>query len=661
MPRKLLTFLAVVAALAVVAVMVVTLARIPVDLSSYKGLIESETSKALGRKVTVDGKVFVTTSLWPYFEMGGLQVASPPEFGVDNLLQMKRARVTIGLLPLLRREIHIRSLIVEGLSLNLVRTADGDINWSRAPPDDRGTEPGRIPDAPSSGERMTWVADELLLGEISVRFDDRSTGDVQTFLLTEARGTAPKGEPMTLDSRGVFREEPYAVSIEATSLADFLALTHTRLDLRVDIADTRLTFGGFTDRLGPNLRSELEVTLEGARMASLNRLLDVDLPPLEDYQFSARLVARPDQLELTGLNLRVKESALTGNALVDRTSVPPAITVDLASKKIQLRDFDTGDWSAEEEQPATDSEPAPSPASGQTRPIKPLSPEALRRFDAEVSIRVDEVLSGPDPFGSGELLASLRGGRISIDPLKLESREQSLFLQSSVKPDRQLSDASLRVLARNVDLGALTRLSRPESEIGGVLHLDIDVKTSAMQFHNLLARADGYFDIAGVPENLESGAVDLWAVNLLSTVVASAVKGDDVSHVNCLMSRWSLDNGRMEARQLAVDTSRIRICGKGEVDFAERKLDLVVKPKAKRAEFFSLATPLRIKGRFDDFGIGMKGGPLALGTTLVGFVISPITTPMQRMLREDLPREGGDICGLPIGPHQGRLKDLPGC
>ena len=88
---------------------------------------------------------------------------------------------------------------------------------------------------------------------------------------------------------------------------------------------------------------------------------------------------------------------------------------------------------------------------------------------------------------------------------------------------------------------------------------------------------------------------------------------------------------------------------------------LVAEPKAKRAEFFGLATPLKIKGKFDDFRISMKGGALTLGRTAVRFAISPVTTPLKRLFQKDLPGDGADICLLPIGPHTEPLQPLPGC
>ena len=117
----------------------------------------------------------------------------------------------------------------------------------------------------------------------------------------------------------------------------------------------------------------------------------------------------------------------------------------------------------------------------------------------------------------------------------------------------------------------------------------------------------------------------------------------------------------MKARNLAVDTSRIRICGKGEIDFNRQNFKLRASPKAKKPEFFSLATPLNIRGNFSDFAVGTDLGLISVGTTAIKFATSPVTTPIARLIREDLPADGSDICQLPIGPHEGELEELPGC
>ena len=83
----------------------------------------------------------------------------------------------------------------------------------------------------------------------------------------------------------------------------------------------------------------------------------------------------------------------------------------------------------------------------------------------------------------------------------------------------------------------------------------------------------------------------------------------------------------------------------------------------------ALIAPLVGTGSFDDFGIGLRGGVLGAGATAVKFAISPLTTPFKRLVRDDLPDDGADICSLAIGPRSepgsgmpdAELESLPGC
>jgi len=665
--RALLKLLLLLLALALIALAVVSFLRIPIDLSAYRPTIESAASKALGRGVKVDGDITVTTSLWPYFEIRGLRIANPPGFAEGDLATMEMARVTLGLLPLLEKRVRIRQFRVDGISLDLVTNDQGDGNWVLQGQEQEAQQTPET-DAPGDTEKEldpeAVSVDELLLENISVDFHGAAAEPLQ-FTLERAEGAAALGEPMRLDMHGKFLKEAFTLELNASSLAGFLAMTQAELGIQLDIAETRFSFAGRSEALRDSRTTRLKLTTKGDDLSSLNDLLNLDLPPLKDYELTADLLATPKKLELSTLEARVKNSELAGHVEIDRTSAHPLATIELTSDRIQRQDFDTGDWTAEDT-PADQSQSAGAQAPtddqprDQARRAKLLSSTALQKADIKLSIKVKEVLSGEDRLGSGDLTATLQDGRIALNPLRLELPKASLLVKASLKPGRKASEASLRVLIENFDFGVLSRLSDPNSKVGGTLNLDLDVNSYASN-SNIMAGANGYFDISAQPTNLQSGIVDLWAVNLLSSVVTSASKDEDASEVNCLIGRFRLEQGVMSAEQLAADTSRIRICGEGNVSFANETFKLVAVPKAKRAEFFSLATPLAVRGEFDDFRIGMKAGVLTLGTTAVNFVISPITTPFKRLFRADLPQDGADICLLPIGPRERKLESLPGC
>jgi len=650
--RRVLLILAI---LLILIIAVPLFFRISIDMSGYKRFIESSIARELGRRAVVDGTIKVTTSLWPYFEIQGLRIGNPDDFGEGDLASMDLARISIGLLPLLQDKVHVRKLAVEGLTLNLDRNAAGDVNWQF----NRLSKPGGNVSAHAQQDLSTALAvDKLEFKNISIHFRDELGGEDMNFTMDSATGSAAFGRPMGLVMDGTVLGHPFTLDVEASSLGDFLAMTNSRLDFEFDIAQTRFQFSGTSDTLGSGKVIDLQVSVEGETLDSLDSLLRIDLPPIADYRLNARMKASPDRLELSDLEARVKNSELTGSIVVDGSGAKPLISAELTSELIQLDDFDTGDWSPDQTTPSE--EPIQSDASPEEEKAAVLSPETLQRANVQWIVNFKEVLSGEDRLGSGRLQAGLTDGRIDIHPLKLELPDSDLLMEATFKPGDSATQSALRLLIENFDFGVLMRLSDPDSDVGGAINLDLDIKTNAGNFRAPLAGASGYFDLAVSPENLGSEAVDLWAVNLLSSVVDSSVKGEK-QQVNCVLSRWSLENGVMTARNLAVDTSRIRICGTGEIDFNQQNFNLRASPKAKKPEFFSLATPLSVKGDFSDFAVGADLGLLSVGTTAIKFAVSPVTTPVARLVREDLPADGSDICQLPIGPHEGELEELPGC
>jgi AsmA family protein len=663
-PRFLRCFLLLLAGtlgLFLIAATTVTLMRVPLDLSAYRVQLETSVSQAIGREVTLEGDIVVTTSLWPYFKIKDLRIANPGGHEAGDLLTIDRLRISVGLVPLLQRKIRIHEFHVDGLSLNLVRAPGGGGNWVFESIAGTSEDVEAGGSGPRTLEPDDLSVDRLLLEDIHISFRDGDSAPLD-FEVERAEGAAAAGRPMQLSMNGVLLQEPFNLDIKANSLVDFLGMTRSQLVLLLDIADTRLAFSGLSEALRGGRESRLQLLVEGEDLSSLDDLLHLDLPPIEKYQVKADLEAVPGQLRLSALEIRVGESILQGRMLYDRTGRRPFADLDLTARLVQLDDFDTGEWTAEAEEPVTDTTATEPADTGEALDrAKLLGPAALARADGRLKLEVQEVLSGKDRLGSGEMRLQLKDGRMSLDPLSLSLPSASLLVKASLKPGETASDASLRILLRDFDIGVLARLSNPESDIGGTLSLDIDITAAASNTRNILSGANGYFDIAAHPKNLSAGVVDLWAVNLLSEVVTSSAQAEGLSNLNCLIGRFSLKDGVMKADNLAVDTSRIRICGRGRISFADDTFKLVASPKAKRPEFFSLATPLKVDGKFDDFRIGLKGGALSLGTTATRFVISPITTPIERIFKRDIPDSGADMCYVPIGPHEGKLEPLPGC
>jgi uncharacterized protein involved in outer membrane biogenesis len=193
--------------------------------------------------------------------------------------------------------------------------------------------------------------------------------------------------------------------------------------------------------------------------------------------------------------------------------------------------------------------------------------------------------------------------------------------------------------------------------MGGLVNLDMELQSSAAAPRELMANGNGYFDFSGNLENLGSGVIDLWAVNLVAAIVKSTDKNQ--SQINCAVGRWSVVDGTLTPDSFFIDTSKIRICGRGQVDFRNEYIDLVISPTPKKPQFLNLATPLKVQGSFDDINFGIASGGVI--STALNVITSPLHVPLKRLTTPNIPESGNDACMVELGPANRTTAGVAGC
>ena len=654
----------------VLIIFLLAVIRIPIDLTNYKGPVESAASLALGRSVTVDDKIVITTSLQPIFSLEGLRISNPKNFEKGDFLRMKIAEFQVRVLPLLLGKIKIAKFSVKGIAVMLRENKAGAVNWSSKSLKKPKATPSAQP-KPSTKEKQleltsdSLVLTKLVLEDISVDYRRPGLPEPLQFKIEECTGTMLPGKPFKLSMKGKLLQEPYVTTVEIGSLKELVEESRSRMEIKTEIAKTRFDFAGSLD-LARALRSlQLTAAVTGEHLDSLNGLLDLDLPPLKAYKAAAQLSLQRDRLDLSNLVLQVGKSKLTGKMTAVRSGGKPDVVIELNSPLAQLNDFDVGDWSPQESVPE-----APGPqkekvaGASQVKKSSPdgevdelLSLEVLTKLNVRMDVKAQKVMSGADELGSGVLKIILKDGRLAVDPVQLNIPGGSFTLAATLKPDPRAPEASVRAVMEKFDFGVLVRRANPKADMGGFINLDVDLKSSADSFDKLMTNGNGYFDFSGRLENLEAGIIDLWAVNVIAAVATG--KDKKPSEINCVIGRWTMKEGLLSSDIFLIDTTKIRICGKGQVDFKKETIDLKMAPTPKKPEFFSLATPIEVRGNFDDFGVGVQAGGL-FGTT-IRFITSPVVTPLRRLFTKDLPGDGGDVCGMAIGPQKREGKAPAGC
>ena len=644
-------------------IILLSIIRIPIDLSNQKSMVESAASLALGRTVKIDDKIVISTSLRPVFSLEGLRISNPKDFEEGNFLNMKTAEIRVHVLPLLMGKIKVAKFSVKGIAITLMENKQGEVNWSSKPPVEGKSEAPPEPKSSTRENQLELTSDSLVLAkldlvDIAVDYHRPGMAEPMQFKIDECTGTMLPGKPFILSMKGKLLNEPYTTEIEIGSLQELIEESRSRMAIDAKIAKTQFNFAGTIDLANATKRLHLKTSVTGAQLDSLNGLLNLDLPPLKSYKAAAEFSMQRERIELNDFVIQVGNSQLTGNMIAEKSGGTPKVTLELDSPLIQLNDFDVGKWSPEKsDSEDPDAEDGQEKRSDAVNAGELLSPEVLAKLNVRMDVKAEKVMSGKDELGSGVLTVTLKDGRFTADPVSLNIPGGSFFMAASLKPDKTAPEASVRATIENFDFGVPVRRAKPKADMGGIINLDVDLKSSADSFNDLMANSNGYFDFSGRLENLKAGIIDLWAVNVIAAVISR--EKENQSKINCLVGRWTMKDGVLKPDVFLIDTTKIRICGKGQINFKDGHIDLKMAPTPKKAEYFSLATPVEVKGNFNDFGVGIQPGGL-LGTT-VKFIASPVTTTFKRLVNQKLPADGNDVCAIPIGPEDRSAKPPVGC
>ena len=464
--------------------------------------------------------------------------------------------------------------------------------------------------------------------------------------------------PAVISLSGFVNTRPLSLEVTEDGLLGRKSNKPLIMTLQAILADTELRIDSqVIRRAGADNVLRLNTLLFGKRMSELNEVLGISLPPLGPYRIAGSLQIERGAYTLHDMVLQVGDSVLKGEMVVAGTlndkgsyGIPITFRTKLNAESIQLNDFRVGDWSAlgvqEEEALAKEvdqSQDAQQASEEQLNDL--LGPRLATAFKGSLDIEVQQVLSGKDHLGGGLLSARLKNGRYTLDTLRLDIPGGTIQIQGAFRPEEASTEAGLSMQIEHFDYGILVRRAVPKADVKGELNLNLDLYSEAENPHQLKQSVNGRFRLGVVPQELLAGIIDLWAINIITAALPKLMKGTE-STVNCLAGDFILDDGIMRPEVFLLDTTKMRVEGKGEVNFKTNTINFHLKPAPKKAQFFSLATPVSVSGTITDADIGVTPGAV-LGT-IARLATSVVAVPFKKIFTDDMKPDGREVCGAAI-------------
>lgn len=496
-----------------------------------------------------------------------------------------------------------------------------------------------------SNIRSMLASSELTAGlaDGTLQLIDPTTKVVTDVTISTGLIRAAQNQPLEVTFDGYLAEIPVEVAITADSVSSFSEDKESlTADLNVNMLNTTFRFSGEIPLPIEATNLRFALSLEGDRVSDLDPLFKASLPPWGPYSITGAFGSRKGGYFIDNLLLGIGDSSLAGNATLDTTQSPPRFTTTLTAPAIQLDDFTTEGWTASEGDVVAVGDEAATVKEG-TEAL--LSPEVMRSLNGALTIRVEQVLSGSDALGSGTLVADLERGKLSVNPLSINIPGGDLNFAFALEPTSDSVFLNATADIAGFDYGVLARRIDPASTTGGLMSLDMDLQTSGADIQSVMSGSNGYLDLAVWPEDMNAGIFDLWAVNVFTAMLPALDSG--ASKINCVIGRFGIEDGLMSPTALLIDTSRVQATGEGTINFRENRLSIRASPKSKRPEYFSIKTPVAVRGPFDDFKVQLS--PFDLTGTAVRMVTSPVVVTFEHVFKDPQPADGQKACQVAWG------------
>ena len=145
------------------------------DPNDYKEQIAEKVKEKTGRELTLKGDISLSVFPWLGMEINDASLGNAPGFGQEPFAAVRTAEARVKLLPLLRKEIEIGAVVLDGAVLRLQRNAVGQNNW-----DDIGEqkkdEPEAEKDKPSEFKVESLEVAALEIKDSTVLWSDVQKG-----------------------------------------------------------------------------------------------------------------------------------------------------------------------------------------------------------------------------------------------------------------------------------------------------------------------------------------------------------------------------------------------------------------------------------------------------------------------------------------------------
>lgn len=541
---------------------------------------------------------------------------APPARDADTMATAARATASLRLWPLLGRHVLLDHLQLEGPDLVFARRKDGSNNWTFKRPEHTGPRwRFQVAQLSLRGGLVGW-SDGVRQMAVRARLDSLVQPPSPDFPYGMRFGLTGRIAKATVEAQGLIGPVLDLQSEQA----------RFPVKLWAHAGSLRARAEGILDNPRALKGMDLQVRLRGSSMADLFPLTGLLLPRTPPFDTNGHLVgslepgrAVWDYEEFDG---RVGQSDLRGTLHYASGKPRPKLSGDLASRKLRLADLGpvVGAPSTKQGQKTRQA------ASGKALPTQRFDTSKWNAMDMDVRFKSDRI-ERPQalPIEDFSVHAVMDNGVLRLSPLRFGMAKGRLDIEAVVDSGAKPPKASLQGKVQGLQLSALF----PEIELMkkslGSMDGALGLEGRGQSIAEWLGTSSGDIRLYVRDGRFSKQLLDLAALNLGSVIVTKLFGADKEVQLNCAVADLTVKQGIARTRNVKLATPEAIIEATGQISLAQETMDLRIVPESLKWKFFSLRTPLYVRGSFANPKVGVEPGPLLLraGAAVAAAVVAP--------------------------------------
>jgi len=627
------------------------------DPNSYKSEIEQVVFDHTGRKLTLEGDIGL--SLFPNIglDLGKAELGNAPGFGDTPFARVETVRLNVALIPLLKRNVQVDTIVLSGLQLDLERNAQGVSNWddlvkeTSEPADEQA--PGKTEEeADGAAPPISDVRVQgLRIDNARLSFKDAQKGSslrLDPFNLETGALAIGQAMPLSMDLHLVQEpdtdlvaelkamitlepaEERYALSdlkleatikqpdipegevtmnLSANLQADLKAQTATLDQLLVEVMGLSAKGGLKAEKIldAPTYQGDFKLTQFNPRdvLQKLGNEPPVTADPgvLKQAELGFHVSGTDDSIKLSSLNLRLDDSQMTGEASV-KNFEKPAIRVDLALDGINLDRYSAPESSASKGGAAPGgAAPGGSGAAASDDDLG-IPSEQLRELDAILNFRVGKLILQKATLTDAVVGITAQKGVVKIDPFRAALYGGSFNTQVTMDVRGQTPKFTISERLKDVQSAPLLKDMYGDSYLSGKANMNASMTTSGNQISAIKRNLNGKMSLAFKEGSINDSRLSEQLNKVTAVIEKRQYDPAQAKSTNfsSLTATAGIKNGLIENKDLHLKAPRFQVKGLGTASLVTEKVDYqlrLMKP-SKDANAQQIYAPIDVTGSFDN-------------------------------------------------------------